>query len=113
MSKIKHLFFGVLFALLINPFVVQKSAERQYVATSAWGGPQTSTEGNYYASVSSETGASLTSKLKSIISVGTRESYDWSRYEAADEAEGVSDSVLLIYSRQVVKKNAHVRGSTG
>ncbi len=113
MSKIKHLFFGVLFALLINPFAMQKSEERQYVATSAWTGPQTSTEGNYYASVGSETGAALTNKLKSIISVGTNESYAWSRFEAADEAEGVSDSVLLIYSRQVVKKNAHVSGSTG
>lgn len=112
MSKIKHLFFGVLFALLINPFVVQKSAERQYVATSAWTGPQTSTEGNYYASVGSETGAALTSKLKSIISVGTSESYDWSRYEAADEAEGVSDSVLLIYSRQVVKKTSNGSANT-
>ena len=112
MSKIKHLFFGVLFALLINPFAMQKSEERQYVATSAWSGPQTSTEGNYFASVRSETGAALTNKLKSIISVGTNESYDWSRYEAADEAEGVSDSVLLIYSRQVVKKTSSGSANT-
>ncbi len=98
--------------LLLTFFNVSKSNER--LQTHAWSGTQTSNYGSYYDSVSTETGSALKSKLKTIISSPTPTvSYDWSRYEAADEAEGISDSVLLIYSRQVVKKSAHVSGSTG
>lgn len=99
------LFVGATFV-----FVNQKTP----VQTAAWSGAQTSSAGNYYASVGSETGDSLKNKLKSIISSPTPSTnYDWSRYEAADEAEGASDSVLLIYTRKVVKKNYHVSGNKG
>lgn len=96
--------------LLLFSFIT--TIDQRVTPTSAWSGPQTSTAGNYYAAVGSETGEALRNKLKTITN-GAQVSYDWSRYEAADEAEGVSDSVLLIYSRQVVKKSAHVSGSTG
>lgn len=72
-----------LFVAATFTFVNQKTP----VATSAWSGTQTSTAGNYYSSITgSESGSSLKSKLTSIISSGTNESYDWGRYEEADEA---------------------------
>lgn len=106
LSTLSVLFLGSLFTF-------RSILKDDNIPVSAWSGPQTSNEGNYFASVGQETGETLKNKLKSIISVGTSESYDWSRYEAADEAEGQSNSVLLIYSRQVVLKTAHVSGSTG
>ncbi len=106
LSTLSVLFLGSLFTF-------RSILKDDNTPVSAWSGPQTSNEGNYFASVGQETGETLKNKLKSIISVGTSESYDWSRYEAADEAEGQSNSVLLIYSRQVVLKTAHVSGSTG
>lgn len=70
------------------------------VVASAWSGTQTSTQGDYYSSIAdSLTGSNLISSLKSIISSGANESYDWARYRAADEAEGDSSKVLLIYAR--------------
>lgn len=84
------------------------------VQTQAWSGTQYSNEGTYYSTVGSETGSALVSKLNTITGNPTLlTSYDWSRYEAADEAEGQSNKVLLIYSRQIVLKTAHVSGSTG
>ncbi len=84
------------------------------VQTQAWSGTQYSNEGTYYSTVGSETGSALVSKLNTITGNPTPlTSYDWSRYEAADEAEGQSNKVLLIYSRQIVLKTAHVSGSTG
>lgn len=111
MSKFKHIFLGGLLSLVVSPLFGLSSAHN-YVATNAWSGPQTSTAGTYYASVGSETGTSLVSKLKTVTS-GAQVSYDWSRYEAADEAEGVSNSVLQIYARTNILKTKHVSGSTG
>ena len=83
------------------------------VRTEAWSGTQTSTEGTYYSTVGSETGTALLNKLKTITGNPTPQtSYDWYRYEAADEAENESNKVLLIYSRQKYLK-PHVSGSTG
>lgn len=79
--------------------------------TLAWSGTQTSTEGNYYSSCKGLSGSALVSKLKSIIS-NANVSYDWSRYMAADEAEGDSSSILTIYSREVVDKDWRVGGSS-
>lgn len=89
-------------------------ASSNIVRTEAWSGTQTSTEGTYYSTVGSETGTALLNKLKTITGNPTPQtSYDWYRYEAADEAENESNKVLLIYSRQKVLKTAHVSGSTG
>lgn len=111
--KTKIIMLGIL-GLLVSPLLgISAIKGKAIVGVKGWSGPQTSTAGTYYDSVGSLTGSALQTKLKSIISSGTSESYDWSRYEAADEAEGQSNSVLLIYSRQVVLKTAHVSGSTG
>lgn len=110
-DRVLRFFTSLLFTLTLFSVTGKKDA----VSTSAWSGSQTSTMGSYYNSVSaSASGTSLASTLKGIISSPSPNvSYDWGRYEAADEAEGDSTSVLLIYSRKVVKKNAHVSGSTG
>ncbi len=89
-------------------------ASSNLVRTEAWSGTQYSTEGTYYSTVGSEEGTELLNKLNTITGNPTPlVSYDWSRYEAADEAESESNKVLLIYSRQKVLKTAHVSGSTG
>lgn len=108
--KKSFLLFGLL-GLLVAPILTFNSRQ-EVMKTAAWSGTQTSTAGTYYASVGNETGQALVSRLNSI-TAGAKTSYDWSRYEAADEAEGQSDSVLLIYSRKIVKKTEHVSGSTG
>jgi len=116
MKKLSKLNLGLLvFSLLIGSVALSfsKSNISNIQPASAWSGAQTSNEGTYFSSVGSETGSALRSKLQGIISNGTSEDYDWSRYEAADEAENQSSKVLLIYSRQIVAKSAHVAGSTG
>lgn len=115
MKLIKRINRTLLGLLLLtgSVFTYQLNHTNDTVSASAWSGTQTSTEGNYFSSVGSETGEALKLKLRSIISAGTSESYDWPRYEAADEAENDSSKVLLIYSRQNVAKTAHVSGSVG
>lgn len=113
-KKVSVLFLGLLTlgSIYINRQFDQ--LDQSMTKVNAWSGPQTSNEGNYYSSVTgSETPTALKTKLKGIISTNTDESYDWSRYEAADEAEGDSSKVLLIYSRINVLKTAHVSGSVG
>ena len=116
MHKHRRFHLGLLVISLlvgVTSFSLSNTQTKVSTPAYAWSGTQTSTEGTYFNSVGSETGETLKLKLRSIISVGTSESYDWSRYEAADEAEGQSSKVLLIYSRQIVAKTAHVSGSTG
>lgn len=114
----KHRQMNVAFLLMaailgVSTFTVVNHPSEAPIKASAWSGVQTSNEGSYFSSVGNETGEALKLKLRSIISSGTSESYNWERYEAADEAEGQPTKVLLIYSRQVVAKSAHVSGSTG
>lgn len=95
LKKVSVLLLGLLTlgSIYINRQFDQR--DQSMTKVNAWSGAQTSNEGNYYSSVTgSETATALQSKLKGIISTGTSESYDWSRYEAADEAEGQSDSYL-------------------
>lgn len=77
--------------------------------------PVEAAEGNYYSSITdSMSGSTLLSNLKSIINTSSVSvSYDWSRYEDADEDPNNSNNVLLIYARNSVAKSAHVSGSTG
>lgn len=73
-----------------------------------WGGTQTSNApSGYYSACEGLSGNSLKSKLKSINNPKTP-SYDWSRYEAIDEAEGAPDYVFCVYTRHNIKKNSHV-----
>lgn len=83
--------------------------------TSASTTSQESGSGTYYNSISdSLTGTSLLNALNDLItSGGVSTSYDWSRYEAADEDPNNSNNVLLIYARTSMSKSAHVSGSNG
>lgn len=65
--------------------------------------------GDYYKSISSSlSGNNLSKALASIVSIGsTSRSYDWSRYEAADEALDDSNSILCLYTRHNIKKSNH------
>ena len=68
----------------------------------------------YYSSISSQTGTSLLSALHTLInSSNVLTSYDWSRYEKADEDPFNSKNVIMIYARTSVKKTAHVSGTVG
>lgn len=109
--KLITLFLGFLLLTFVN--VSKSNAPLQ---ASAWSGTQTSNYGAYYDSVSTETGNALKSKLKTITSSPKPStSYDWTRFQGADEAEGIPNSILLIYSRKVVLKTAtvNVNSKTG
>ena len=59
-------------------------------------------------------GTDLLSALHTVVNSGTLSfSYDWSRFEAADEDPENSSNVIMIYARTSVKKTAHVSGSKG
>ena len=60
----------------------------------------------YYAECAGLTGSALQAKLLSINKPKSK-SYDWSRYEAADEAEDDSSCILSLYTRHNIKKNNH------
>lgn len=85
-------------------------ANNEMIETGAWTAPQTSDAGTYYDSVGSETGSALQAKLKSINEPKST-SYDWPRYEAADEAQNSTSDVISIYTRHNINKNNHVGGS--
>lgn len=78
----------------------------QIIEADAWAAPQSSNAGNYYDSVGSETGSALQGLLKSINSPKST-SYDWSRYEAADEAQDSTTDIISIYTRHNIKKDSH------
>ncbi|MCQ2771139.1 MAG: endonuclease [Clostridia bacterium] len=80
----------------------------EYKEANAWSGNQTSTApANYYSSCEGKEGSALQSELLSI-NAPKSTSYDWSRYEACDEAENDSSSIICIYTRHNIKKNSHV-----
>jgi len=60
----------------------------------------------YYSQCEGLTGSALQAKIKSINPVKSP-SYDWSRYEDADEAEDDSNSILCVYTRHNIPKNGH------
>lgn len=72
--------------------------------------PQSSTEplppGDYYKECEGLTGSALQAKLKEI-NPPKNPSYEWERYEDADEAEDDSTSILCLYTRHNIKKSNH------
>ena len=60
----------------------------------------------YYSECANLTGSALQAKLKEI-NPAKNPSYDWSRYEDADEAEDDSNSILCIYTRHNIPKSNH------
>lgn len=61
---------------------------------------------DYYAQCEGLTGSALQAKLLAI-NAPKSPSYDWSRYEDADEAEDDSTSILSLYTRHNIKKSNH------
>ena len=77
------------------------------ISVSAWSlDVKPSVESTFYSSCDGKTGTSLKSALASF-NKPTNTSYDWSRYEAADEAQDDSTSILSLYTRHNIKKNSH------
>jgi len=72
-------------------------------------------EGSYYDSITdSMTGTTLLSELNKIIdTTDVSVSYDWDRYEAADEDPNNKNNVIMIYARNSVSKTAHVDKGIG
>ena len=72
-----------------------------------WGGKQTSNApSNYYNTCNQLTGNALKNELASFNQPKSK-SYDWSRYEAADEAEKNPNYILCLYTRHLIKKSSH------
>lgn len=93
--------FGMVAAIMHNAYSARE--------TKAWSGEQTPNIGNYYSSISdSLTGSALQSALKQKNdSLSKSPSYDWSRYEAADETEGDSNTIWCVYTRHAIPKSGH------
>ena len=60
----------------------------------------------YYSQCEGLSGSALQAKLKSI-NAPVSPSYDWSRYEDADEALDDSNSIFCVYTRHNIPKNNH------
>ena len=91
--------FGVAMFAHQQPQVVEEAA--------AWSGTQKpNVEVDYYSSCEGKTGTALKSALSSF-NKPKNPSYDWGRYEAADELENDSSSILSLYTRHAIKKNSH------
>ncbi|MCR5505685.1 MAG: endonuclease [Bacilli bacterium] len=67
----------------------------------------------YYQECEGLTGTALKAKLKSILNNGISVSYDWERYEDADEDVNNTNNIVTIYARTSLAKSAHVSGSIG
>ncbi len=104
---LKNLFTPLLaFSALAFSAVAIKTPEKEKVV-SAWSGEQQcSVSASYYSSCDDLYGNFLVNALSNF-NKPTKPSYDWSRYEAADEAEGDSTSILSIYTRHTIKKSSH------
>ena len=72
-------------------------------------------DGDYYSSVTDDlTGTSLLNKLHDIVTSGSiSQSYEWSRYEQADQDPNNSSNIITIYARTSLPKSAHVSGNRG
>lgn len=83
-------------------------ASSEVLTTEAWDiNVQPSVTESFYSSCDGKTGSTLKSALAAF-NKPAKPSYDWDRYEAADEAQDDSASILCLYTRHNIKKNAHV-----
>ncbi len=103
----KYFAMGVL-ALSAFSLSIFTKQEKPIQETLAWNINQTpNVDADYYSACDGKTGSALKSALKNF-NKPDNPSYDWSRYEAADEAQDDSSSVLCLYTRHNIKKTAHV-----
>lgn len=111
-KSITKLFLLAAFAFSIvssttSSIVKYDSIESAY----AYSGEQVSDYPNdYYDDCLNLTGDELRNELASFNNPRSK-SYDWGRYEDADEAEGYNNKVICLYSRELFDKSAHVGGS--
>lgn len=110
--KTRKLFITLsFFALAIGAFsfatAINISQVKEVANVEAWDiNVKPSVETSYYNAAKGKTGSSLKSALAGF-NKPTNPSYDWSRYEAADEAQDDSNSILSIYTRHNIKKSNH------
>lgn len=92
-------------------FASIKAPEKEEAAY-AWSGNQTcNVQASYYSSCENLYGDELKTALGGSFNKPQGKSYNWSRFEAADEAEGDSTSIISIYTRHNIKKSNHVGSS--
>ena len=106
----KSSFFARLSLLISSAVVIGGitfGVKYEYKQVDAWSGTQTSNApSNYYSSCEGKEGSALQSALLAC-NKPVSTSYDWSRYEAEDEAEDDSSSILCVYTRHNIAKNSH------
>ena len=81
--------------------------ETSSVVSEAWSLDVTpNVDVSYYSAADGKTGSALKTALAGF-NKPVSPSYDWSRYEAADEAQDDSTSIFCVYTRHNIKKNSH------
>lgn len=86
---------------------INNSHTKEVATVDAWNiNVKPSVETSYYDSAKGKTGSELKFAL-SKFNKPVSPSYDWSRYEAADEAHDDSSSIYCVYTRHNIPKNGH------
>ena len=109
-NKIALILTSFVLALSVGTFIGVSHTNKvinEVAVTDAWDtNVKPSVQTSYYSAADGKTGTSLKSALAEI-NKPTNPSYDWSRYEAADEAQDDSSSIFCIYTRHNIPKNGH------
>lgn len=96
--------FALAFGAVSTQSFIQKEEAQQVYAWKSGQTPSVAT--SYYSSCDGLTGSSLKTQLAKF-NKPKNTSYDWSRYEAADEAQDDSSSILCLYTRHNIGKSSH------
>lgn len=111
MKSKRFISLSLMLGLTTGMFVGLHQSQRSSIVVPV----EASAPANYYSTVTdSMTGTTLLNQLTKIINTSNVSvSYDWSRYEAADQDPNNSRNVILIYARNSVPKSQHVSGEIG
>lgn len=110
--KTKKLFTSLSFlTIALGAFsfatALKENNQPDFAVTEAWSlDVKPSVDASYYSAADGKTGSQLRNALADF-NKPTSPSYDWSRYEAADEAQDDSNSILCVYTRHNIPKNGH------
>ena len=107
--------FKIISALILSSTMAFGLGATIFATTSKQTRQVQAAEGNYYSSINSnETGSTLLNSLHTLVNSGSVSvSYNWSRYEAADEDPNNSNNIITIYARSSLAKTAHVSNNVG
>ena len=109
-NKIVLILSSFALALCVGTFIGVSHTNKvinEAAVTNAWDtNVKPSVQASYYSAADGKTGTSLKSALAGF-NKPTSPSYDWSRYESADEAQDDSNSILCVYTRHNIPKNGH------